>query len=300
MLIICALCYGATLAAQEPNTPPPEERLPAGTDVALVLAAAEYALDQRQYDEAAERYREALRLASPLPEAEYGLARVLEADGLRGAAERKYLAALAQRDELRTPELAYEIRYRLASLYQNQGNLFEYERQLELITADDVSYGRRALRLNAKRVLYSRGVDRLFQLYRFGSDFALSAHAQLGEHYVRSGNYGQAVDHLIFAFVLHAKQLLAISGAHLTDAHEQGYSELIVAAHRVVPIRNWLDEARSYRLLFYLGAALYGDGPRHERWREVLSLVAQIDGDSPWGIRARQRLASPAPEPLYP
>ena len=298
--LLCALCFVAVLSAQERNNAGDGNRLGAA-DVNAVLAEARSALDRRQYDEAATKYRQALRLAAPLPEAEYGLALVLHADGLAAAAERQYVGALSHRAHLRVPEMVHEIRYSLATLYREQNQLFEYERQLELIAAEHRPYGRDSLRLNAKRLLYERGIDRLFELYRFDNYFALSAHAQLGEHYVRSGNYSQAVDHLIFAFILRGGQLADISRRHALNAQRQSYSQLFANAHRIAPIRNQLNSGYDiYRLIFYFGAALYGDNPQNRRWREVLSLISDIDNPSPWITRARARLASPALEPLYP
>lgn len=302
---MCALCCTVTLFAQAQQGFPisSEQQSPfVGTDVSFLLAQAQRALDLREYEEAAERYRAALRLATPLPEAEYGLGLVLHADGLREIAEQKYLLALSQRQYLRVPELVYEIRYQLSALYREQGKLFDYEQQLTVVAADDQAYNRVSLRDNARRVLYARGIDRLFELYRFDAQFAFDAHAELGEHYVRSGNYKQAVDHLMFAFVLYAQRLLALSAQHILNPIENSYSELFATAHRVAPIRNQLNEGYDvYRLLFYLGAAMYGDNPQSERWREVFSLlVAQVNDDtSPWIRLARQRLETPQLEPLY-
>lgn len=302
---MCVLCCTVALFAQAQQGFPisSEQQSPfVGTDVSFLLAQAQRALDLREYEEAAERYRAALRLATPLPEAEYGLGLVLHADGLREIAEQKYLLALSQRQYLRVPELVYEIRYQLSALYREQGKLFDYEQQLTVVAADDQAYNRVSLRDNARRVLYARGIDRLFELYRFDAQFAFDAHAELGEHYVRSGNYKQAVDHLMFAFVLYAQRLLALSAQHILNPIENSYSELFATAHRVAPIRNQLNEGYDvYRLLFYLGAAMHGDNPQSERWREVFSLlVTQVNDDtSPWIRLARQRLETPQLEPLY-
>lgn len=303
LCVVCALCCVVTLFAQTQQNPlvsSEQQDQFVGTDIAVLLAQAEHALDLRKYEEAAERYRAALRLAVPLPEAEYGLGLILHADGLRETAEQKYLLALSQQQYLRVPEVAYEIRYQLATLYREQGQLFNYEQQLVAIVADDQTYNRRSLRDNARRVLYARGLDRLFELYRFDTQFAFTAHAELGEHYVRSGNYTQAVDHLMFAFVLYAQRLLALSAQHILNPSEDSYSELFIAAHRIAPIHNQLEEGYNiYRLLFYLGAALYGDNPQRMRWRDVFSLLIQIDDDSPWISLARERLITPQLERLY-
>ena len=293
-LVFCALTYGASLFAQEDN------ELYLSDNIDFVLAQANRALDQRQYDQAAERYEYALRLKTPLPEAEYGLGMVLHAEGIRGAAERKYILAISQRAHLRVSELVYEIQYRLADLYLEGGQRAKYQAVLEQISDDDTYYANSSLRRNIKRIVYQRGMDRLFELYRFDAHFALSAHAQLGEHYVRSGNYGAAVEHLLFAYLLHAQQLYEISAAHILQIDQLSYSELFAHAHLVTPITNQLNHGYDiYRILFYLGSALYGDSPRSQTWSEAWLLISSLDVNSPWILRARVRLQDPQVEQLY-
>ena len=282
------------LFAQEDNASHSSE------NIDFVLVEANRALDQRQYDQAAERYQYALRLQTPLPEAEYGLGIVLHVEGLRGAAEQKYILALSQKAHLRVPELAYEIQYRLADLYLEGGQRSKYEAVLEDISADNTYYADVSLRRNIKRIVYQRGMDRLFDLYRFNSYFALSAHAQLGEHYVRSGNYSAAVEHLLFAYIIRAQQLYEISTIHILQADQLSYSELFAQAHLVTPIITQLNHGYDiYRILFYLGSALYGDNPRSQTWREAWVLVSGLNVNSPWVLRARARLQDPQVEQLY-
>jgi len=302
VFVLLVLLAGSPDLFSQGGVAAPSASVPAfRQNIDFILAEAEHAFIERNYDRAAAAYQSALRLRFPLPEAEYGIARILHAEGLRDAAERKYRAALAERAHLRNSELVYQIQYDLAELYLEENSLFKYQDALESISAAHDEYRNPALVANMKRVLYQRGMDRLFALYRFDSYFALAAHAELGEHYVRSGNYSTALEHLAFAFVMRATQLAEVSRAHILDIDALSYSELFARAHALSPILNTLNASGYdlYRLLFYLGAALYGDNPSNRRWSEVWSLIADVESDSPWVARARARLEAPRVEQLY-
>ena len=263
------------------------------------LAEADRALDDRQFDEALAGYRSALRLRDPLPEAEVGIAAVLQSEGLVDEAERHLLRALDNSNHFLLAENEYRARYQLAHLYENSAQRSKFEEMLLSITNTEQQFADRRQNQIRQQVLVDRGIDRLFELYRFGELYTLSAHAQLGEHYVVSGNYGRAVDHLIFAIVKKGEQIVAIGTAHGLDAQSLPFTELL---NSIRSIRILERHARAgydiNRILFYLGAALYGHAPHSIEWMRAWSVVANDSRQNEWTRRARSRLSSPRLEPL--
>lgn len=268
------------------------------TELWYILAEAEQAFQDRQYDVAAQRYHDALNIRRPLPEAEAGLARILHVEGLVGTAETQYLVALSNTDAFILAESEYEVRYNLADLYLQSNQRFKYEATLLKITDSESQFQDTSILLRMRTLLLDRGFDRLFTLFRFENYYTLNAHAQLGEHFVLSGNYDAAINHLMFAFTKAAEQLSAVSRIHtINDAAL--FSDLYRQMSRLPVIQNELRyEYDLHRLLFYLGAAIYGDAPQSATWSAIWEMLVDNAPDLPWGRRAQARLANPQLEPL--
>ena len=263
------------------------------------LAEADRALDERRFDDALNGYRSALRLRRPLPEADLGIATVLQIEGVAAEAENHFLSALENSEYFLLPENEYRARYGLASLYQSTRQYSKYSEALLGITDSEEGFQDLGQRRIGQRLLVNRGVDRLFEIYRFGNFYTLSAHAQLGEHFVVSGNYVRALDHLIYAVIKRGEQLEAIAEGNGLDVSGMSFTELLGTARGVRILNQNLRRGYDIdRILFYTGAAVYGHAPQSSTWTEVWSMVANSPHDNRWKSLAQARLNNPQLEPL--
>ena len=158
----------------------------------VLYRRGEQAFREQRLDEALTLYRQALAVRNPYPEAEAGIGAVLQAEGNLGPAERQFLRALRQSAFFATPQEEIAVRYRLAEVYRQLRRRSSYEQTLLAITATEELFtdtSGASIRAAMRQTLLERGLDRLALLYRISNPETLEAHAQLGEHFVLSGNY---------------------------------------------------------------------------------------------------------------
>ncbi len=259
------------------------------------------ALREGEFGEAVRAFRRAIERGGPFPEAEAAIGEVYLVEGSLNLAERQFRRAIVQRGALRVPEEEYQLWYRLAEVYRLQENPRAYELALLEIVEDDewfVSEEYAGEREGYRRVIREEGLDRLLVLYRQRDDFARRAHALLGEHYLRTGNYGRALDHLVFA---NLKILSEIIETEL--GRDPGYEFRTVSQllERVEGRREWQEyiaETGLYRTIYYLGSALYGDDPSLATPQQVWGIIAARRAAGEWGIRAAEQIEDPELEPL--
>ena len=267
-----------------------------------LLARARNAFEERQLERSFTLYLEALKLQRPLPEAEFGIASVYHAEGALEAAEHHYLRAIEQRQHARSEEFAAEVGYQLASLYQQEERWNDYETALLQITATESLFtlpqysGQRTAMRN---LLTSQGFDRLAVLYRLLNYHTLEAHAMLGIHYVRSGNYSPAVLHLLFA-TLKKIEYTVEAIRNSSPAYQFKTVPQLVSDSRVYPgVAPLLQRGTDlYQLLYYSAAAILGDTPNSVTWREIWQIVVATQEEGVWKRRAEAQLKNPQLEPL--
>jgi tetratricopeptide (TPR) repeat protein len=221
--------------------------------------------------------------------------------------------ALENRARLSSPDLEYTILYQLADIYlQNRSSqtyIIDYERILLEITGRDEDFSsqenfQRNLRDSIQEVLLTprpRGgtsLDRMVTLYRMGDSFSLRAHVLLGEFYVHSGRYNEAVDHLSFA-VLKMYSLL-IEKLREEDplfAFETS-AELFEIVRRNPQWIQYLVESEFDKALYYLGSAAYGISASPAVYRGIWETVLIVPFDSGYRSRSRAMLAEPGLEEI--
>ncbi len=254
-----------------------------------------------EFGEAVRAFRRAIEHGGPYPEAEAGIGEVYLIEGSLSLAERQFRRAIQQRGALSVPEDEYRLWYRLAEVYRLQENLRAYELSLleivendERFVADEYSGERDGYR----RVIREDGLDRLLVLYRQRDDFARRAHALLGEHYLRIGNYTRALEHLLFANLKVLTEIIELERERDPRYEFSAVGELL---DRVEPQREWREYLAAtgiYRSIYYLGSALYGDDPSLATPWAIWGIVAEREVAGEWALRAQEQIADPELEPL--
>ncbi len=279
-----------------------QEAPPLSQEVGTLLAQAQLAIEEQQLEQALALYLQARRLRYPLPEAEFGIAKVYHAEGLVEAAERQYQRALDQSDYFQSSEFAIAARYELAQLYQQVERWADFERTLLEITASERRFSdpqRRLEREAMRRLLTSEGIDRVIELYRLMNLHTLNAHVQLGIFMVGSGNYSPAVLHLLFATIKKIEYILnavrIYDAVYSFSSLEQLLNDIQNYPEALIALQSGED---LYQLLYFLGAALLGDAPASPTRQTLWKLVARWSADPQRRDRAQAQLRRPRLEPL--
>jgi hypothetical protein len=147
------------------------------------------------------------------------------------------------------------------------------------------------------RTLENDGLDRFLSMYRYNNSAAERAHRILGFYYYDSGRYGNAAEQLLFSFLIQSTLI-----AEELARREYGYSvsgaaSLIDDAGKRSELVSYMADSDFYRMVYYLGSALYGDGKLRPA-RELWGLLRGRSEAGEWRIRAEAQLSSPYMEPL--
>ncbi len=261
----------------------------------LTIERAERAAVAGDFGRAIQLYRRALTLEPGSPEAEFGLARAFTAVNDYPVAEVHFRNALAAQSRLRVPDTAFEIHYGLADLYRVQRRFADYENELKAILA--LAPEPEITPSTLRRVLTDQGLDRLLVLYRLPEDGTTRARDELAELLVGLGRYEGAIEQALVAVV---QQLSTVINGILNQDPDFVYDRIdraVAAAHSVRPVQGYLQTSTLDKDLYYLAAALFGQGAEEsalETWR----VVAGLPGSGAWARRASIQLEDPEPEPL--
>ncbi len=258
------------------------------------------ALSQRKLKEALLLFRQAIALRSPYPEAETGIGIVHESEGLISLAKLQYLKVLQQKQFLYVSEDELMVRYRLARIYNFEGNNRQYEEMLLRITETDPLWAdqkNRSTLLAMRQILLNEGFDRLALLYRNDKIATLDANVQLGRHYLLNGNYDRALDHLMLANLQLTgeivRRLLEYDRTYLFRTVE----DLILDVSALSEISEFIVDNDWHGTMYSLGVSLIGVSPISNSWSEILELLTRISNNK-WAELARQKLDNPIVDPI--
>jgi tetratricopeptide (TPR) repeat protein len=221
--------------------------------------------------------------------------------------------ALDNRAMLSSPDLLYTILYQLADIYrQNRSSptyVIDYERILTEITANDEAFStdenfQRNLRASIRDVLLATSrdgtsLDRMVTLYRLEDSFSLRAHVLLGEFYVHSGRYDEALEHLTFAVLkMYSLVIEKLREEDPLYAFQDSRSFFRLLARN----EDWLEylrEAGFPKALYYLGAAIYGyQEGQPAVYRNIWQTVIDIPFENDFARRAASMLENPRREEI--
>ena len=235
------------------------------------------------------------------PEAEYWLGETYRAEGELGLALRQYEKAWDERDLLETPGFEMEILYKITELHRIRGNYQEMERRaneiIEGVGANGLPRDRlwagspqgssNQIRAAMVRILENEGVSRFLTLYRYNNTDTERAHRLLGFFYSSSSRYTQAMDHLMFAFLIQSSVLIEEVIRRDYDFTFSTLEDLMTRMQRRPELTAFIDETEYYRTIYYLATALYASGktiPAAQLW----TFLAGSNNAGEWGNRARR------------
>jgi tetratricopeptide (TPR) repeat protein len=230
------------------------------------------------------------------PEADYWIGEVYRLTGEYEISLRQFDAAIRYEDCLENPDFAVEIVYKMAEIERLRQNYNGMEERLLSILERDTLWGEDEggfVREAMDRTLYTSGVNRFLQMYRYRNAFTERAHRILGEYYYTSGRHGRAVSHMTFAFLIQNTVIIEEAIAARFDFKFTSLEELMIELERRKDVKAYMAERDYYRTIYYLAAALYANGrevPARELW-DFLSGRAEA---GEWQGRARSQLRSPS------
>lgn len=295
-LSLLCLTAGGVLAQDSPD--PAQTEAPAW----LRVERANSLVDSEQFGRAIQLYREALTMDPGNPEALFGLGRAFRSVNDYAIAEEYLNDALENAERLRVPAKHYAIRYELAEIYSVGRRFAEYERLLtETIQAtyeEPQPPGTLEIEPEVlRRTLRDEGLDRTMVLYRIPEDGATRARGDLCELLVGLGRYEAAVQTGLYSVVQQLTTLVEALIERDPQYEFRGVSDALAAAAVYPETRDYLARSRLFRDMYYVAAALYGQGDS-ARARELWILVNSAPQAGRSGVRAGIQLSDPEVEPL--
>ncbi len=252
-------------------------------------------MGQGEFGSAIRTLRIALELSPDDPDALYGLGRAYRAVGDLEIAEDYFRRALEHQGRFEIGDTHLLVRYELAALHRIRRDFARYEQELLRLVDDDPLPDELA-GITVQRTLAERGLDRFLVLYRLPESGATAARGMVAELFVGLGRYYGASGHAAVAVL---QSMTTVIDAVIRRDPTYEFStvvDVMERARRYPQIREYLEESRLFRDLYYLGAAYWGERDRTalDLWR----VLAQIDPLGAWGERAARQLVDPRPEPL--
>ncbi len=229
------------------------------------------------------------------PEADFLLGKIYQLEGEYSLSSHFYEQARNNANHLDVGEQLYDILYAMASLYQQQGKMEEYEQLLLLILDDDQFFKNKHLVSSIKRMLdqdKAENVDRLFLMYRASPNHSLKALYLLGNLYAsrddEEGAYTCSILAVLEAFT-HVFESLS-----QRDSFYQ-YSTLadfLQQTGRYQDILSWADKEKFWESLFTLADRSSGRGKLLFAAELYLVLANNLPDDY-WRAEALTRLVPP-------
>ena len=218
------------------------------------------------------------------------------------------------------PDDKYEITYRLADLYKNQGKYGDYEELLLKLFNGEFSQDAAKIRLENSyvTVLTDDGLNKLIYLYRLELNYSLRAVSELGVYYYKTGDYrgslikdlyavisvfSYGIGYLIkkdidFEFPDTEEKLIELDEEYYFDSlnHKEkrfnGVSYCLDKFNHYQEIVEYLKITDFYRSFYYLGAALYAEGYA-DAAAEIWDYIRLRPEAGIWGKKAADQYVHP-------
>jgi tetratricopeptide (TPR) repeat protein len=235
------------------------------------------------------------------PEAEYWLGETYRAEGELGLALRQYERAWNERGLLEIPGFELEILYKITEMHRIRGNYQEMERRAneiiegvgvngvprDILWAGSFQGASNQIRAAMIRILENDGVNRFLTLYRHNNTDTERAHRLLGYFYYSSNRYTQAMEHLMFAFLIQNSVLIDEVIRRDYDFNYSTLENLMTLVQRRPELAAFMEETEYFRTIYYLATSLYASGktrPASQLW----AFLAASNNSGEWGNRARR------------
>ena len=269
-------------------------------EAAAILDELYFRIPRERFGNSATAALEGLGTLRYFPEAEMWIGRTFLAGGELGLALRQFQLAFSQRHLFENPAIATELLYEIAEIHRLRQEYREMERVLLSILEDSTlwagagqgwqagTFARDAM----TRTLQTNGVERFITLYRYGNTQALRSHRELGFFYAAGGRHARAQEHLMFAFLI---QNTVIIDEIIRQRFDFSFTTLEALSDEISRnpfLAAYADETGYYRVAFYLGNALFGNGHGASA-RGLWNFLAARGSAGEWQVRAAAQLRSP-------
>jgi len=278
---------------------------------ANVLKELYYRIPKETINGSVSRALKELDRLKSYPEAEYWLGETYRAEGETGLALRQYEKAWSERSLLEIPEFEIEILYKITEMHRIRGNYQEMEKRAneiiegpgtnglprDVLWAGSFQSSSNQIRAAMIRILENEGINRFLTLYRHNNIDTEKAHRLLGFFYCSSGRYFQAMEHLIFAFLIQNSLLVDEVIRRDYDYNYTTLENLIAVVQRRPELAAFMEETEYYRTAYYLATAFYASGktrPALQLW----AFLAASNNAGEWGNRARRNPSPYIERPL--
>ncbi|MDR2740890.1 MAG: hypothetical protein LBB98_01885 [Treponema sp.] len=264
-------------------------------DAARALEELYYRVPRERLNNSAKSVLEEFVRLKAYPEAEYWIGETYRMEGELGIALKQFQKAYEQRSFLETPGFETEILYKIADIYRirqeytlMEQSLLEILKQDSLWSQDSGAFVRSAM----TRTVENDGIDRFLTLYRYNNPATLQAHRLLGFYYGSSGRHSRAAEHLVFAFLIQ-NSILIDEMLRL----QYGYTfttldDLLDGVMRRPALASYFEGTGYYKIMYYLGVDLYGNG-RLNAARRFWDACARRQDAGEWRVRSQAQLRSP-------
>ena len=139
----------------------------------------------------------------------------------------------------------------------------------------------------------TRGIDRLFKLYRMENvAFAVSAHARLGWLYYRTGLFEKSIRHSLFALNIVVTESVLEIRLHDPSYEFQTVQEFLEISLDDPEIEDLLTKTQAFRTLYYLATASYS-ASMTENARDLWRMIAGFHQAGVYSGYAQRQLVSP-------
>lgn len=266
-----------------------------------------------QYDEgrlgdALKTFRQVVERDPSYANGHMWIGHVFAAEGEYEAARRKYEDALAEGRSFFPRSKRIEAYYSLAEILMNMGDLEQTRIYLERVFDEGREEEFPPSRREAiVRKFIAEGPDKTLELYRLNDKAVRRAYQLYGELELREGDYGKALEHLLFSVMtslsLSIETRLSEDPEYLFVQTEmnpgltgQFYTEntarLLIEAGNNRKLSSYFDSIGLYRQLFLLGTALLGIDEAGKA-EKIWLLVTDNRSAGIWFEFARRQIGNP-------
>ena len=255
----------------------------------LILERGRLAFDSREFGEALRLFRAVKERNSTMPEVDFEIGRVFEAEGEMELALMQYERAYERKELMIVPDDAIDLLYRLARLRETREDYLQHEQLLRTIIEEiDDRFAQSPSRLEEPlyRLLTTDGLDKLVELYRFYDSGSQRAYHLLSRTLLYHGRrYIEASKYAAISIVMTLTEIIEFARYIDPEYEFSGTEWLIATTRRFSSVGDYIEEAALYDQLYVLGHALFLSD-RLIPAESVRQLLIRIDPGGKTGYRA--------------
>jgi tetratricopeptide (TPR) repeat protein len=282
-------------------------------DAGEALAELYYRIPRATFNNSASAALTALGTLKEYPEAEYWIGEIFLVEGELKLAQDQFQKTLALKGTFENPGLATDLLYKIAAILRIRQEYNEMERTLLSILETDRLWAGQEIRTEdpyrdrgedavasrlsfAKqamtRTLENNGINRYLTLYRYKSIETVEAHRLLGYYYYASGRHSRAQEHLMFAFLIQNTVIIDELIRKQYDFAFTTLEALTFEISRNKQLGEYAEKNEYFKIAYYLGASLYGNG-KTAAARDLWNPLSTQTHIGEWQSRSLAQLAAP-------